>query len=74
MNLVSLLIAPAVIMWSTGSEQNDALRISIAVAATVILIAAVAFSKRKPVATGAIDDGPGSGAEKAARVKTTSKR
>jgi K(+)-stimulated pyrophosphate-energized sodium pump len=74
MNLVSLLIAPAVIMWSTGSEQNDALRITIAVAAVVILIAAVAFSKRKPVATGAIDDGPGSGSAKAARVRTTTKR
>ena len=42
--------------------------------AVVVLVVAVMISKRRPVATGAIDDGPGSGAAKAARVKTTSKR
>ncbi|BCB81098.1 sodium-translocating pyrophosphatase [Phytohabitans flavus] len=50
MNLVSLLIAPAVVTYSIGDDQNDALRISIAVVAVLVVVAAVAFSKRKPIA------------------------
>ncbi|MFC0526736.1 sodium-translocating pyrophosphatase [Phytohabitans kaempferiae] len=60
MNLVSLLIAPAVVTYSIGTDQNDALRITIAVVALLVVVAAVAFSKRKPVAMG--DQGTGSGA------------
>ncbi|WP_189170652.1 sodium-translocating pyrophosphatase [Pilimelia anulata] len=52
MNLVSLLIAPAVVAYSVGAEENTAVRISIAVAATLIVVAAVAFSKRKGIAMG----------------------
>ncbi|MDG4763396.1 sodium-translocating pyrophosphatase [Solwaraspora sp. WMMD406] len=52
MNLVALLIAPAVIMWGVGTDQNDALRIIIAVVATLIVVAAVVFTKRKPMAMG----------------------
>src|SRR6266545_1258727 len=33
MNLVSLLIAPAVVLWSTGSSKNTPLRVTIAVVA-----------------------------------------
>jgi K(+)-stimulated pyrophosphate-energized sodium pump len=51
MNLVSLLIAPAVILWSTGSSQNDPLRITIAAVAVAAVVAAVAFTKRKQIAT-----------------------
>jgi K(+)-stimulated pyrophosphate-energized sodium pump len=51
MNLVSLLIAPAVILYSTGTSENIAVRVSIAVVAALIVIAAVTISKRKPVAT-----------------------
>jgi K(+)-stimulated pyrophosphate-energized sodium pump len=53
MNLVSLLIAPAVIMWATGKDQNTPVRVSIAVVAALIVATAVTVSKRKPVATAA---------------------
>ncbi len=75
MNLVSLLIAPAVILWSTGSSQNNGLRITIALLAVVVLTAAVLMSKRRPAAT-ATDlgsSGPRSGA-KSARPKASAKR
>ncbi|MCT2282518.1 sodium-translocating pyrophosphatase [Micromonospora chalcea] len=50
MNLVSLLIAPAVVAWSVGNDQNNPLRITIAVVAALIIAGAVVFSKRKGVA------------------------
>ncbi|WDZ86397.1 sodium-translocating pyrophosphatase [Micromonospora cathayae] len=50
MNLVSLLIAPAVVAWSVGDDRNTALRVTVAVVATLIIVAAVMFSKRKGVA------------------------
>jgi K(+)-stimulated pyrophosphate-energized sodium pump len=50
MNLVSLLIAPAVVLWSTGSTANTPLRITVAVVAVLIVVAAVTWSKRKPIA------------------------
>jgi K(+)-stimulated pyrophosphate-energized sodium pump len=51
MNLVSLLILPAII----SLQNHTALRSVIAAAALVIILAGVAFSKRK---TGGIDDAP----------------
>lgn len=57
MNLVSLLIAPAVVAWSVGDDRNTGLRISIAVVATLIIVAAVLFSKRQ----GASMSDPGAG-------------
>ncbi len=56
MNLVSLLIAPAVVMWSVGSDKNTALRIVIAVIAALVIVVAVANSKRKPVAVASEED------------------
>src|SRR5262249_47389208 len=50
MNLVSLLIAPAVILYSTGTSENTALRIVLAVLAAAVVVAAVVVSKRRPVA------------------------
>jgi K(+)-stimulated pyrophosphate-energized sodium pump len=47
MNLVSLLIASAVVSMSIGKDQHDALRILIAVVAVVIIVAAVVISKRR---------------------------
>ncbi len=68
MNLVSLLIAPAVVAYSVGTAENDALRVGIAVVATLIIVAAVVWSKRKPVVMG--DDGtPARGA--GAQASTT---
>jgi K(+)-stimulated pyrophosphate-energized sodium pump len=52
MNLVSLLIAPAVVMWSTGTTHNTGLRITIAVIAALVVAAAVTNSKRKQIETG----------------------
>ncbi|MGC5332089.1 sodium-translocating pyrophosphatase [Micromonospora sp. DT62] len=61
MNLVSLLIAPAVVAWSVGDERNTALRVGIALVATLIIAAAVVFSKRKGVAMSDADSGTGAG-------------
>jgi K(+)-stimulated pyrophosphate-energized sodium pump len=56
MNLVSLLIASAVVSLSVGEDQNDLVRILIALVATAIIAVAVYISKRRPVAIG--DDAP----------------
>lgn len=56
MNLVSLLIAGAVVRMSMGADQNDPLRIVIAVVAVTIIVTAVYISKRRPVAIGGGDD------------------
>jgi K(+)-stimulated pyrophosphate-energized sodium pump len=53
MNLVSLLIAPAVILYSVGPDANTTLRVTIAVVAALVIAAAVLISKRKQVATAA---------------------
>ena len=44
MNLVSLLIASAVVSMGVGDDQNDALRITIALVATAIIATAVYIS------------------------------
>jgi K(+)-stimulated pyrophosphate-energized sodium pump len=50
MNLVSLLILPAVVSLSVGDDENKPLRITIAVIATLIVVVAVYITKRRPVA------------------------
>jgi K(+)-stimulated pyrophosphate-energized sodium pump len=52
MNLVSVLIAPAIVQLSVGDDANDALRIGISVAAVVIIIVAVVVSKRRGIVVG----------------------
>ncbi|MDE0776630.1 MAG: sodium-translocating pyrophosphatase [Nocardioides sp.] len=47
MNLVSLLIVSAVVSLSIGEDENDALRILIALVAVGIIAAAVIISKRR---------------------------
>ena len=47
MNLVSLLIASAVVSLSVGDDQNDFARIAIAVVATAIIVVSVVISKRR---------------------------
>ncbi|MBS2939830.1 sodium-translocating pyrophosphatase [Nocardioides sp. J2M5] len=59
MNLVSLLIASAVVSMSVGEDQNDALRIVIALVAVAIIAVAVVVSKRREVAIA--DDGDNTG-------------
>jgi K(+)-stimulated pyrophosphate-energized sodium pump len=52
MNLVSLLIAPAVVSLSIGTSMNTAARVIIAIVAALIVAAAVVWSKRKPISMG----------------------
>src|SRR4051812_119741 len=60
MNLVSLLIAPAVVSFSIGTGANTPARIMIAIVAALIIAGAVVWSKRKPISMG--DDTPAGGA------------
>ncbi|MGW1072426.1 sodium-translocating pyrophosphatase [Streptomyces sp. NPDC002537] len=50
MNLVALLIAPAVVKFSYGADANRGLRIGVAVFAVVVIVGAVYVSKRRGVA------------------------
>ncbi|MFZ5846565.1 MAG: sodium-translocating pyrophosphatase [Actinomycetota bacterium] len=61
MNLVALLVAPAVVSMSVGEDQNDALRITIAVVAALIIAGAVYISKRRSVAIEEAPEPAGSG-------------
>ncbi|RZU72850.1 K(+)-stimulated pyrophosphate-energized sodium pump [Micromonospora kangleipakensis] len=63
MNLVSLLIAPAVVAWSVGDDRNTPLRVTIALVAALIIAAAVVFSKRKGVAMADSGTGTDAGAD-----------
>jgi K(+)-stimulated pyrophosphate-energized sodium pump len=58
MNLVSLLIASAIVSMSVGDDQNDALRIIIALVAAGIIVAAVYISKQREVVLGDGNDTP----------------
>ena len=52
MNLVSLLIASAVVSMSIGEDENDVLRIVIALVAVAIIAVAVYIAKQRPIAIG----------------------
>jgi K(+)-stimulated pyrophosphate-energized sodium pump len=52
MNLVALLIAPAVVSLSFGDDENTGIRVLIALAATAVIVAAVVVSKRRSVVVG----------------------
>ncbi len=52
MNLVALLIAPAIVALSVGTGENTGLRWIIALVATAIIVIAVVISKRRPIAVG----------------------
>jgi K(+)-stimulated pyrophosphate-energized sodium pump len=60
MNLVSLLIAPAVVAWSIGKDENTPLRVAVALVAAAIVVGAVVWSKKKPISMG--DDTPSASA------------
>ena len=57
MNLVSVLVAPAIISLSIGTTANGWVRYGIAAAAVIIIVAAVAVSKSRDLAIGGSDDG-----------------
>jgi K(+)-stimulated pyrophosphate-energized sodium pump len=71
MNLVSLLIAPGVVL-SFADDANPAMRIAIALGAALVVVAAVVWSKRKPISVDAGDD-DGVPAEPAAEPTPTSR-
>ncbi|HKD96999.1 MAG TPA: sodium-translocating pyrophosphatase [Micromonosporaceae bacterium] len=51
MNLVSLLIAPAAVMWSAkGTHPNTAARLIVAIVAVLVVATVVYISKRRPMA------------------------
>ncbi len=52
MNLVALLIAPAVVAMSIGTAENVTLRWIIALVAVIIVVTSVVISKRRPIAVG----------------------
>jgi K(+)-stimulated pyrophosphate-energized sodium pump len=52
MNLVALIIAPAVVSMSVGSSANTTLRVLIALAALLVIVGAVVVSKRRAVVAG----------------------
>jgi K(+)-stimulated pyrophosphate-energized sodium pump len=58
MNLVALLIAPAVVTYAYGADSNVGLRVTIALVAVAIVVGAVVFSKRKPIAVTSGDEAP----------------
>ncbi|MFF8815963.1 sodium-translocating pyrophosphatase [Streptomyces pactum] len=52
MNLVALLIAPAVVKFSYGDDTSPGLRAGIAVLAALVIVGAVYVSKRRGIAVG----------------------
>jgi K(+)-stimulated pyrophosphate-energized sodium pump len=61
MNLVALIIAPAVVSLSVGEDANTAVRVVIALAATLVIVGAVVVSKRRSVVVGDVPVEPGAG-------------
>ena len=59
MNLVALIIAPAVVSLSVGEDANDGVRVAIALAATLVIVGAVVVSKRRSVVVGEVASEPG---------------
>jgi K(+)-stimulated pyrophosphate-energized sodium pump len=64
MNLVSVLIAPAIVQFSVGKDANAGVRIVIAVIAVAVIIAAILVAKRR---ASSLDDDPAA-AQATARV------
>lgn len=56
MNLVALLIAPAIVQFSYGDDASAGVRAVVATLAIVVIIGAVYVSKRRTVATGDEDN------------------
>jgi K(+)-stimulated pyrophosphate-energized sodium pump len=56
MNLVSVLIAPAIVMLTVGPNANPALRYGIAAVAVAVAVTAIAISKRRDLAIGGGDE------------------
>ena len=61
MNLVSLLIAPAIVTLSIGSGKSEPIRWGIALTALVIVVIAVAISRSREIGIGVDEDDGGNG-------------
>ena len=59
MNLVSLLIAPAIVSLTIGDGANTPIRLGISLVALVIVVAAVAISRSREIGIGVDGDGDG---------------
>ncbi|MFI6528735.1 sodium-translocating pyrophosphatase [Streptomyces uncialis] len=64
MNLVALLIAPAVVGFGYGENESLAVRVLIAGSAFAVIIGSVYISKRRGIAVGGDDGGEGGGGVK----------
>src|SRR6185436_4161409 len=60
MNLVALLIAPAIVTMSVGDHANTTMRLLIALVAVLIIAASVLVSKRRSVVVGGAPETEGS--------------
>ena len=56
MNLVALLIAPAVVSLSVGDDANTTVRVLIALVAALVIVGAVVVSKRRSTVVGGESD------------------
>jgi K(+)-stimulated pyrophosphate-energized sodium pump len=52
MNLVALLIAPAIVSLSVGHNANTTARVLIALGAVVVIVISVVISKRRSIVVG----------------------
>lgn len=59
MNLVSVLIAPAVVTFTVGQGASLTVRIAVAVVAVAVIVGAVVMSKRRSTAIAETSDEPG---------------
>jgi K(+)-stimulated pyrophosphate-energized sodium pump len=57
MNLVALLIAPAIVAMSFGEDANTTMRLLIALAAVLVIVVSVVVSKRRSVVVGGASTG-----------------
>ncbi|WP_131103490.1 sodium-translocating pyrophosphatase [Ornithinimicrobium sufpigmenti] len=56
MNLVALLIAPAIVSLTYGEDSNDLIRWGIALVSILVIVGAVVVSKRRDIAIGEAPD------------------
>ena len=73
MNLVAVLIAPAIVQLSVGENASEVARYGISIVAVVIIVVAVAVSKRRSIAisdanTDGDDDGTKADESEPARI------
>ncbi|WP_225850868.1 sodium-translocating pyrophosphatase [Streptomyces sp. HPF1205] len=71
MNLVALLIAPAVVKFNYGVDANLGVRVSVAAVSVAVIVGAVYVSKRRGIAMDSEDDGGDAGGDPAPSEKNS---